>query len=1090
MPASATSFYLPPIFAINETLDGNLIQQLLLAEDTIDANEEEYDRDGVSGRLLIPSDNAALPVLIVQNGAEPPAGYDRVLSTRRGRRTAPDVPPMLTWARHPTLLKIPPAPIDYPERCRAALASWESAFAYREEKPASRVAGLRTPQVGAVHAVHAHWATTMQPATIVMPTGTGKTETMLSVLVSAGCPRLLVVVPTDALRAQIAEKFLTLGVLKKFGVVADAAQYPIVGLLKRRPKTVEEVERVFSRCNVIVATAHITGQCTAPVQERMAQLCPVLVIDEAHHIAAPTWQAFREKFERSAILQFTATPFRNDGKPIGGKIIFNYPLRKALEQEYFRPIRFAPVIEFDRRKADEAIAARAVAQLRADLQSERDHILMARVASIERAREVFAIYQRHAEFNPVQFHTGLAARERDQARRLILSKEARIIVCVDMLGEGFDLPELKIAAFHDVKKSLPVTLQLAGRFTRDKPRLGDPTFIANIGDTQVRHELQRLYTQDADWNALLIRSSEEIIADQISLREFLDGFRNFPDDIPLQSMRPAMSTVIYKTTDDEWRPENFAVGLPDPDSIERVHHAINYEQNVLIVVVARKVPIDWTQMQAIFDWSWELYFLYRDGEQNLLFIHGSTNSGHYQKLAAAVADGTELITGAPVFRCFAGVNRLTLQNVGLSEQLGRLIRYIMRAGADVEAGLTEAQKRNARKLNIFGNGYEGGGKTSIGCSYKGRIWSRRVTNIEALTRWCRQVGRKVLDERIDPDEVLRGTLTPTAVMVRPRLMPIAVDWPEIIYGEPESAYEFDIGTETPVPLYTAELRLRDPSEEGEIGFELAANGVSAPFALILTDANGGSGYKFANRSGRPIEIRRGARRMPLEDFFEQNPPTIWFADGSSLEGNLYTALKHKYPPYPAERILAWDWGGVNIRKESQGETKATDSIQYRVIQELKKGSYAVIFDDDASGEAADVVAVLDAGNSLIVDLYHCKYSSEAEPGSRVKDLYEVCGQAQKCVHWMGHPSELFLHLLRREKLREDGGTSRFERGDQAELVRILEMSRAVPVSMRVHIVQPGLSKQRVTVDQLELLGVTENYLMETYKLSFFVIASA
>jgi hypothetical protein len=29
-----------------------------------------------------------------------------------------------------------------------------------------------------------------------------------------------------------------------------------------------------------------------------------------------------------------------------------------------------------------------------------------------------------------------------------------------MLGEGFDLPELKIAAFHDIRKTLAVTLQL------------------------------------------------------------------------------------------------------------------------------------------------------------------------------------------------------------------------------------------------------------------------------------------------------------------------------------------------------------------------------------------------------------------------------------------------------------------------------------------------------------------------------------------------------------------------------------------------------------------------------------------------------
>jgi superfamily II DNA or RNA helicase len=56
-----------------------------------------------------------------------------------------------------------------------------------------------------------------------------------------------------------------------------------------------------------------------------------------------------------------------------------------------------------------------------------------------------------------------------------------------MLGEGFDLPELKIAAFHDIRKSLPITLQLAGRFTRTKydEELGDASFVANIADLDV-----------------------------------------------------------------------------------------------------------------------------------------------------------------------------------------------------------------------------------------------------------------------------------------------------------------------------------------------------------------------------------------------------------------------------------------------------------------------------------------------------------------------------------------------------------------------------------------------------------------------------
>jgi reverse gyrase len=43
-----------------------------------------------------------------------------------------------------------------------------------------------------------------------MPTGTGKTETMLSILVSQECRKVMVVVPTDALRSQLYLKFLTL----------------------------------------------------------------------------------------------------------------------------------------------------------------------------------------------------------------------------------------------------------------------------------------------------------------------------------------------------------------------------------------------------------------------------------------------------------------------------------------------------------------------------------------------------------------------------------------------------------------------------------------------------------------------------------------------------------------------------------------------------------------------------------------------------------------------------------------------------------------------------------------------------------------
>src|SRR5208282_5662740 len=127
------------------------------------------------------------------------------------------------------------------------------------------------------------------------PTGTGKTETMLSILVSMKCQKLLVIVPTDALRTQLAQKFLTLGILQSPGcaVLKDGAKTPIVCTLQHMPSTPDEVDRIFTRAQVIVTTSHIAGQCEQAVQERMATHCPYLFIDEAHHAEAPTWSAFK-----------------------------------------------------------------------------------------------------------------------------------------------------------------------------------------------------------------------------------------------------------------------------------------------------------------------------------------------------------------------------------------------------------------------------------------------------------------------------------------------------------------------------------------------------------------------------------------------------------------------------------------------------------------------------------------------------------------------------------------------------------------------------------------------------------------------------
>jgi superfamily II DNA or RNA helicase len=1104
----------PAIFAIDECWEGNTIQQLLQPSYLSEVIVEEYGKRQTERYIITKTEGDDEPILAITHGAEPPEEFNKVLRVTPGSLVGKDVVPSnsSTWIRHPGLSNKPSTPINYKRRIEEAIKSWQGAFVYQREDRQKEIAGLRPPQIGAVHAVHAHWTVSDEPATVTMPTGTGKTETMLSILVSEQCPRLLVVVPTTPLRSQISNKFLTLGILKEIGVVTREAVYPIVGTLKHIPKSCDEVDYFFEKCNVIVTTMHIPGRCTGEVQERMAYHCPFLFIDEAHHVAARTWRTFKRRFASGRILQFTATPFRNDEKPIGGKIIFNYPLRKAQEEGYFRPINFEPVIEFTPSEVDRAIANRAIGQLIKDWQY--GHILMARVETCKRAeKEVFPIYRdykklpayqeyiernpgKDLEFNPVQIHTNMAPKRRERVRQKILEREARVVVCVDMLGEGFDLPELKIAAFHDVKKSLPVTLQLAGRFTRLESDLGEPTFVANIADVDVRDELSKLYSQDADWNMLLRQSSEKAIQEQVNLWEFIEGFTDLPEDIPLQNVHPPKNVVIYRTKCEHWTPEEFSEGLRGAGSLERVYHAINLEKKVLVIVAARKVSIDWAQIEDIYELDWELYVAFWNDEQQLLFIASSNGKGYCRKLAKAIAgNNVDLVKAPHVFRCFYGVNRLRFYNVGLSRQLGRLVRYTMRAGTDVGAALTSAQMRNSLKSNLTGGGYENGDRVYIGCSRRGKIWSLGAMSLNELTEWCNHVGKKILDDSINFEQVLKGTLIPVTVSDRPAAMPIAIDWPEVIYSKPEYGYELTIGGEMTLSRYRTDISLKDPKEQGDLRFEICSDHTSAEFVLTLFERDGVKDYSFLPLGNRDVIIKQGDKEWAIEDFFYENPPVIWFSDGSSLEGNTFIELKEVPEPYPKAQIQEWVWNGIDITKESQGTAKRRDSIQYRVIENLKDGDYEIIYDDDDTGEAADVIAIRLEEKQIVIEFYHCKFAHRSKKdkkaaSARIEDLYAVCGQAQKSIHWKRKPTELFKHLLRREPRRRDGQeVSRFERGGRNDVKKAMEMSTIYPTNLKIFIVQPGLSKAQVSIDQLQLLGVTQNYLMETYELPFGVIAS-
>jgi hypothetical protein len=445
----------------------------------------------------------------------------------------------------------------------------------------------------------------------------------------------------------------------------------------------------------------------------------------------------------------------------------------------------------------------------------------------------------------------------------------------------------------------------------------------------------------------------------------------------------------------------------------------------------------------------------------------------------------------------SGINRLMLTNVGLDEQLGRQIRYTGRMGPDVGALLADATLATTTKAVLAGVGFENGGPTSIGAGKRGRVWSNLRLRVDQFSAWCKNVGSKIDDPNIDPEQVLRGTLIPTLIDGRPVAVPVGVDWPVEILDHVESATTISFGTTINHQLTDVSIELRDYADSGPIVLSVSCDQREVQLRLNFVGRGKNADFAFVYEGDARATIKRGTE-YDLCAFLTEYPPTIWFADGARLDGNVLVQLRSDATLYSRDRLVALDWSNIDLAKESQREERRPDSVQFRMIEHVKaEGRHEILMDDDGKGEAADIVGIsLDSQTLpklITVDLYHCKYSSAPEPGSRIGDMYEVCGQAQRSVLWLHNKdrrTDLFAHLLKREALRiESGRATRFEIGTTERLIQIRDLSRTCRVTIRAFIVQPGLSKAEAADHQLAVLGVTEKFLQETYQIPLQVYCS-
>ena len=319
-------------------------------------------------------------------------------------------------------------------------------------------AGFRLAQIAAIHAASAHFFNSKQPAIVTMPTGAGKTTVLMALAFVLRAERILILTPSRLVREQIAENFSALVDLKKIGALPLDLVTPRTFATEGTIGSDQEWEDL-RQYDVVAATVPSVSPRDGFIPAPPIDLFDLVLVDEAHHSPARTWTRLLDLLQSAKQVLCTATPFRRDEKEIKGKFVFTYDLRRAYQDHVFGDITFQPVDRGAAPSVDIAIARDTEAKFRADRAAGLRHLVMVRTDSVTRAKELKDLYDGNTGLR-LAFVSG--AHSLGFVKRVIerlRADELDGIVCVNMFGEGFNLPSLKIAAIHSPHKSLAITLQ-------------------------------------------------------------------------------------------------------------------------------------------------------------------------------------------------------------------------------------------------------------------------------------------------------------------------------------------------------------------------------------------------------------------------------------------------------------------------------------------------------------------------------------------------------------------------------------------------------------------------------------------------------
>jgi hypothetical protein len=650
-----------------------------------------------------------------------------------------------------------------------------------------------------------------------------------------------------------------------------------------------------------------------------------------------------------------------------------------------------------------------------------------------------------------------------------------------MFKEGFDYPDFKIAAVHGVHKSLAVLLQFIGRFTRTQEGLGDASFVVNYAEEKMSVELENLFQEGSGWELVIKEIADAKKAEAESFLYFLQGCKPYSGfDSPNITLNPklvypALSCVCYKCSKVDW------VEFKEAFDIKKYALSqpyINAEENIFYFTTQKREKVKWARTNEMRDQTWDLVVMHHDEGNNLLYVGYSEKLLDIDDLVEKIT-GTTLssIKGDSVFRSFDSIKRLCIVHAGIFKPANHLHRYSRLSGADVTTELTRWKTEGrCDKSDFVGVGFRDGFPVSIGASVKGKIWSpARSGDLREWKAWCLEIGRMITDDTINSNLLLEDSAKKKHIDSYPDVVVLAADWADNLY---DRIHKITLEMPSGKSFMLAEASLKHTRfQDNKAEFTLRILNELLYFSIVLGGEKGHSVEGLVDCKIKVDGLK--ATTLYLEQFFQENPPTMFLLNGCTISGCIHTDYGEcDIQDIPNDRIEALTWEGVDYTAEShyKGNIPRDNSIQEYMMKRLVDLGAKVVFNDDNAGESADIVAIFIDDGVIRFEMIHCKYSKAAS-GSRLSDLYEVCGQAIVSLRYKWKPEELIKHLERRNTtgILEN---KRFYYGDSEVLEEIKKALKYSNVLFEFAIAQPGVKITALNSDMKRLLGSVYSTVVE------------